>query len=425
MATQVIQSVYALVAALTEHQILEPVQQTELTRALQTRFTDARSLAKELIQRGWLTPYQINQLFQGKGADLVLGQYILLERLGEGGMGQVFKARHVHMGRVVALKVIRKEHLDQPDAVRRFRREIQAAAQLFHPNVVMAYDASQVDNTHFFVMEYVEGIDLATLLKRLGPPPVGLACEYIRQAALGLQHAFERGMVHRDIKPHNLLVTCPPETKTWPVQGAVVKILDMGLARVDLMDGPESVSALTKEGRVVGTPDYMAPEQAVNPHKTDIRADLYSMGCTFFQLLTNQVPFPKGTTMEKLLKHRLDPIPTVEKFRPEVPAGVSRIVSKLLAKKPEERYQTPGDLAAALQPWSGAGVFAPVAQIVSDTSETPLEAELATLSSSSLRHLASPAPPGESFWSWPVIIGGIVTMVIMLLFLIGIVLTMG
>ena len=186
-------------------------------------FPAPRALAGELIRRGWLTPYQVNQLLQGRGRDLLLGSYVLLERLGEGGMGQVFKARNWKLGRVVALKLIRKERLDNPDAVRRFQREIRAAAQLDHPNIVRAFDADEVDGTHLLVMEYVEGTDLAKLVKKDGPLPVDKACDYCRQAALGLQHAYERGLVHRDIKPHNLLLT----------PGGVVKILDMGLARLD------------------------------------------------------------------------------------------------------------------------------------------------------------------------------------------------
>src|SRR5262249_46140961 len=152
------------------------------------------------LERGWLTRYQINQVAQGRTKDLVIGSYIVLEPVGEGGMGQVYKARHQHMNRVVALKVIRKERLSNPEAVRRFYKEIQAAAQLAHPNIVLAFDAGQTGQTHYFAMEYIDGIDLSRLVKESGPLPVVKACDYIRQAALGLQHAHERGLVHRDIK---------------------------------------------------------------------------------------------------------------------------------------------------------------------------------------------------------------------------------
>ena len=183
-----------------------------------------------------MTAYQINQLFQDKGDGLVLGNYVLLERLGEGGMGAVFKARDRRLDRVVALKLIRKERLASVEAQRRFRREIRAASQLAHPNVVRAYDADQVGDVHFFAMEYVDGIDLHKLVERDGPLPVAQACDYVRQAALGLQHAHERGMVHRDIKPSNLLLT--------QVDGkAVVKVLDLGLARLSGRTRARSIPA--------------------------------------------------------------------------------------------------------------------------------------------------------------------------------------
>lgn len=337
----------------TVRQLLEPEQAEEIKRE-QPRFSDARALAKHLIQKNYLTPFQVNQIFAGRGAGLVMGSYVIQERIGEGGMGQVFKARHRRLDRSVALKVIRKEHLQNQDAVRRFRREIQAVASLSHPNVVMAYDADQHGDTHFFVMEYVDGEPLSQLIKRHGPPPVPLAIDYLKQVAQGLQHAHERGMVHRDIKPSNLLVTKPTGNSSTRVGanvspwGPIIKILDMGVARIVNPIDDDSISALTKEGRVVGTPDYMAPEQAVNSAKADIRADLYSLGCTCYQLLAGQVPFPGGTPMEKLLKHRMDMPKPIEQLRPEIPPALGGIIRKLLVKKPEERYQTPGELVAAL-----------------------------------------------------------------------------
>src|SRR5262245_32029679 len=179
-----------------------------------------QTLADELVRRKWLTEYQLERITAGQSEELVLGQYVLLDRIGEGGMGQVFKARHRLMQRVVALKVIKKDQLSSPQAIQRFHREIRAVGQLSHANVVLAHDADQVGDTHFFVMEYVEGIDLGKRVKQQGPVPFALACDYIRQAALGLQHAHERGLVHRDIKPSNLLLT----------GGGMVKVLDLGLA---------------------------------------------------------------------------------------------------------------------------------------------------------------------------------------------------
>jgi eukaryotic-like serine/threonine-protein kinase len=209
-----------LVDALRQHRLLEPPQLLEL-QGLPTRHGDAKALAKALLERDWLTAYQVNQLLQGKAQELVLGQYILLERLGESGMGQVFKARHRNLNRISAIKLIRKERLDNPDAIRRFQREVRAAAALDHPNIVRALDADEIGGTHLLVMEYIKGAsDLARLVKKNGPLPVAQACEYIRQAAMGLQHAFKRGMVHRDIKPANLRAFANRPARRATVEGA-------------------------------------------------------------------------------------------------------------------------------------------------------------------------------------------------------------
>jgi serine/threonine-protein kinase len=338
--------------------LLEP-EQLEQIDGLAASFTTAKPLAKELLQRGWLTAYQANQLLLGKGDQLVLGQHILLERLGEGGMGAVFKARQRMLDRVVALKLIRKERVANPDSVRRFHREVRAAAQLSHPNIVLAFDADQAGGTHFLVLEYVEGTDLAKWVKKHGPLPIADACDYIRQAALGLQHSHEKGMIHRDIKPHNLLLAASsdqPSMAAGRKPAAVVKILDMGLARVTQADGDgESTSTLTQEGAVMGTPDYIAPEQARESHDVDIRADLYSLGCTLYFLLTGRPPFPGGTLGSKLIRHQLDEPTPVEQLRPEVPPEVAGVVRKLMAKKPEDRYQTPAEVAEALEGLASGG----------------------------------------------------------------------
>jgi serine/threonine protein kinase len=323
--------------ALRDSRLLDPSELSQYESS-----TDPDTVAEQLIRRGSLTPYQILELRRGSGDRLVLGQYILLEPLGEGGMGQVFKARHQKMRRIVALKVIRKEAAANAEALKRFGQEIEAAAQLSHPNVIQAYDANEVDDVHFFVMEYVEGTDLSQLVKRLGKRPVPLACDYIRQAALGLQHAHERGLVHRDIKPSNLLLT---------YQTSIVKILDLGLARLRLA-GAEGTGHLTATGTVMGTPDYIAPEQARDSRGADIRSDLYSLGCSMYYLLAGQPPFPDGNFTEKLLKHTLDPPPSLTKFCPEIPPAVEAIVTKLLAKNPEDRFQTPAELADALAPFA-------------------------------------------------------------------------
>jgi len=356
-----INTVAAFVDAVRQHRLLEPEQLDEVGR-VQGRTTDPRALAKALIQKGWLTPYQVNQIFQGQAASLVMGQYRILERLGEGGMGQVFKARHQAMGRVVALKVIRKERLENVEAVKRFHREIQAASKLTHPNIVLAFDADAVGSTHYLAMEYVEGIDLTQLVKQQGPLPVAQACEYIRQAALGLQYAHEKGMVHRDIKPSNLLLERASGANgkagesSSPKRGkSLVKILDMGLARLQPHENEESLTQLSMDGSVMGTPDFMAPEQAKNSHRVDHRADIYSLGCAFYYLLTREPPFPGGSNLEKLIKHQMDPPRPLKEFRPDVPPGVQQALDRMLAKRPEDRFQSCAEVAAALAPFGEGG----------------------------------------------------------------------
>lgn len=334
-------SVAAFVQSLQRSGVLEPAQLEELSR-LQAKFTDPKLLARDLIQRGWLTPFQVNQLFQGK-EDLVLDQYVLLERLGEGGMGQVFKARHRRLKRIDALKVIRKDKLTNIGSVQRFHQEAEAAARVSHPNIVTIHDASEAGGTHFLAMEYVEGLDLAKMVKQCGPLPIAQACAYIRQAALGLQHAHERGLVHRDIKPSNLFIN---------LREGLVKVLDMGLARLSAVAHDQDTEALTQTGAVIGTPDFVAPEQAKNSHMADVRADIYSLGCSLYFLLTGKPPFPGGTLTEKLLKIQLDEPEKLEQLRPEVPAALAEIVRKLMAKRPDDRYQTARDVVRVLDPYA-------------------------------------------------------------------------
>jgi hypothetical protein len=286
-------------------------------------------------------------------------RYQVLELLGTGGMGAVYKAEHRLMERHVALKVINPGLLKRPAAVERFHREVKAAARLTHPNIVTAYDADQAGATHFLVMEFVEGISLAQRVHQQGRLPVAEACDYVRQAAFGLQHAFERGMVHRDIKPHNLMLT----------PGGRVKILDFGLARLvretaaadteaDVPepattgpDGPRPSGGLTEAGAVMGTADFIAPEQANDSRQADIRADIYSLGCTLYYLLTGQVPFPEGTSLDKLTAHRERTPAALPKRRGEVPSDLARIVERMMAKDPAQRYRTPAEVVEALKPF--------------------------------------------------------------------------
>jgi len=286
-----IDTVAAFIDVLREKRLLEPDQLDELDRVLRARFSDVRTLAKYLVQRGWLTVFQVNQILVGRAQDLVYGPYLIRDRLGEGGVSQVFKAWHTEKNCIVALKVIREELLSNPEAFARFQREMHAVARLSHPNIVSSIDSDLVGQTNYFAMEYVEGTDLGKLVQLSGPLKIPLACEYIRQAALGLQHAHEHGLVHRDIKPPNLFLTGatlpPPGDKSAIVNRSgyvpavtgksVIKILDMGLARLREAHAPggENVVALTQEGTMMGTPDFLAPEQARNAKTADIRRRLF------------------------------------------------------------------------------------------------------------------------------------------------------
>jgi tRNA A-37 threonylcarbamoyl transferase component Bud32 len=269
-----------------------------------------------------------------------LAGYELQRELGRGGMGVVYEAADAVMGRRVAVKLIHPELLRHPVAVARFCREVRAAARLAHPNLVTAFDAGQSAGHHFLAMELVEGENLAELLQRSGPLPVARACALVRQAALGLQHAHERGLVHRDVKPHNLLLA----------SDGTVKVLDFGLAALT-GDGAATGGA-TSAGAVMGTPDYMAPEQADDPRAAGPAADVYALGCTLFHLLTGQAPFPKGTAMQTLLAHQEEAAPSVRRLRPEVLPALDAVLRRALAKRPRRRFRSAAALAEALRPFA-------------------------------------------------------------------------
>jgi serine/threonine-protein kinase len=352
-------SVTALIEALRKSKLLEGVYHAEdaLTE-LKATVTDPRKFAQELLRRDLLTPYQANQLFTG-GRDLALGPYIILAKLGDGLMGPVYKARHRLMNRLVALKVIRPELLANPEAVERFYQLTMQAGQMSHPNIVHAYDSGPIGNTHFFAMEFVEGIDLDRLVQQNGPLTVPMATDYIRQAASGLQHALELGMLHRDVKPSNLLVTRPGAStsspsapgssgKLSPASLTLLKIRNLGLNLLQPMTEEELARNALPQGRVPRTPDYLAPERCKAGNPGDVRSDLYSLGCTFYYLLTGKVPFPGGTALDKLRKHQTEePVPLLAQ-RKDVPQNVASVVVKLMAKRPEQRFQTPGEVAEAL-----------------------------------------------------------------------------
>jgi serine/threonine-protein kinase len=313
-------------------------------------------LARALIEQGLLTRFQAELLLIGRTNGFHLGQYRILDHLGRGGMGRVFKAEHQTMSRVVAVKVLAPHLVKTPKAQQLFQREVRAAAKLVHPNIVTAFDANQIGDRCYLVMEFVDGPNLEELVRQNGPLPVGQACDFIRQAAQGLQYAHELGMVHRDLKPANLLAQRP--TGASAAAACVIKILDFGLARLHTLapDGtPASDSIMAAENTVLGTPDYLSPEQARYLNQVDIRSDLYSLGCTLYYLLSARVPFPGGTTLEKLVRHSTETATPLEQLRPDVSPPVAAIVRRLMSKDPRQRFQTPTELAAALAPFAAQG----------------------------------------------------------------------
>jgi serine/threonine-protein kinase len=318
-------------------------------------------VAIALVEMGLLTRFQADRLLAGRTSGFFVGQYRILDELGRGGMGRVYKAQHRTMQRLVALKVLAPNLLQTERAKDLFLREVRAAGQLVHPHIVTAYDANNAGGRYYLVLEYVDGPNLEQLVRQQGPLPVGLACEYVRQAALGLQHAHEARMVHRDIKPANLLVQRPGDGTP-----GVVKVSDFGLARLQVpgtrdpgISESNPGTIVTRENAVMGTPDYLSPEQSRDLHSTDIRSDLYSLGCTFYFLLTGRVPFPGGTVLDKLIRHNAEQPAPITKFRTDVTPPVLAVVSRLLDKNPADRFQTPAELAQALEPLARTGPTPP------------------------------------------------------------------
>ena len=326
------------------------------------------SLGEQLIALGKLNPWQVEQLRNGR-TKFNLGPYHVIDSIGYGGMGQVFKAEHTIMGRIVAVKVLPR-HRSTPDAIANFRREIRTQAQLDHEHLVRAYDAGQDGNVHFLVTEYVPGTDLRRLVRGAGmlsmPQAASIAC----QSAKGLEHAHSRGLIHRDVKPANLLVT--PDGR--------VKVSDLGLA--GYFNDPEQVDR--HGGKVVGTADYLAPEVILQPESFDKRSDTYALGCTLYYAVTGKVPFPGGSMTEKARSHckhaPLDP----RRLNPELTDDFTEVIADMMAKKPDERLSDCAEVIERLSPWSGI------------TQSTPLVAEpIAPLLTAPMRKVA-PSPMSET-----------------------------
>jgi serine/threonine protein kinase len=306
------------------------------------RPTTAEQLAREMVTLGKLTKYQAQAIYQRKTSYLVLGNYVLLERIGRGGMGQVFKAKHKKMDRIVALKVLSPVAMKSPGAVKRFLREAKAAAKLAHPNIVTAHDADEDKGMNYLVTEYVDGETLAMIVRQHGAMSLGRAVDYIVQAARGLEYAHSNGVIHRDIKPSNLLLD----------KQGTVKILDMGIARVDEFVGKlafGSAEEMTNSGVIVGTPDYMSPEQSNDIRVADARSDIYSLGCTLYFLLTGQPAFSGETVLQKIMAHREQPVPFLRDLRGDVPEALENVFQKMMAKRPQDRYRSMAELIAEIQ----------------------------------------------------------------------------
>ncbi|MEI8021947.1 MAG: response regulator [Schlesneria sp.] len=323
---------------LLRHGILNDESMAESCHELEKRGDSLtqENLLSQLTATGKLTPFQAEEVRQGRANHLLIGNYLVLSRLGEGGMGTVYKALHRRMQRLVAIKVIRKDVATR-DFITRFRREIQLLARLNHPNMVIAYDSDQCLMGEFLVMEYVEGIDLAEVLKRSGTLSLAESISAVRQAALALDYAHRQGIVHRDIKPANLL---------RDVSGAV-KVVDLGLARLAEWEGAKGLE-LTQMGTVTGTVDYMSPEQAETPLSVDLRSDIYSLGCTLFYLLTGGPVFTKSSLVARVMAHRNDPPPKLNFVRKDLPQGLDAIFQKMVAKAPNDRYSSMQEVVDAL-----------------------------------------------------------------------------
>lgn len=296
-------------------------------------------ICSRLIEAGLLTPWQSEQLQSGKSHGFFIGKYKVLDKLGRGGMSSVFLAEHLEMGRRVAIKVLTGRLAHRDEFVERFRQEARAAARVDHPNIVRAFDVDHAGNVHYLVMEYIQGTDLQQRVEEHGPLEAAEVAEYIRQAAAGLAHVHRAGLVHRDIKPGNLLVD----------RKGVIKIVDLGLARLP----EETRASMANEGEaeILGTVDYLAPEQSVDSERVTPLADIYSLGCTMYFLLTGKPPFPTGTLVERIRKHRYQEPEDIQRLRPDAPVTLVAACERMMSKRPEDRIPSADEVERVMRDW--------------------------------------------------------------------------
>ncbi|HZZ81078.1 MAG TPA: serine/threonine-protein kinase [Gemmataceae bacterium] len=339
---------------LIRSKLMTPQEMQAMRQRWQSEAKDPASVPaflKWLVARNYTTEYQAGLLGRGHVDDFFLGDYKILERIGRGRMAGVYKAVH-NSGQIVAIKVLPPSRAKNGHLLARFQREARLAVKLKHPNVVRAYQLGESRGVHYLVMEYLEGEPLDEVLQRRKKLPPGEAVRLIHQALLGLQHIHERGMVHRDLKPSNLmLVPAPVRNDHETTAKSSIKILDIGLAR-EFFDenSPDAVekAELTGEGVLLGTPDYLAPEQARDPRAIDIRADIYSLGCTLYHLLCGQPPFPDKNILNQMIRHATETPKPITDFNSAIPEGLSQIVAWMMAKQPAQRYPTPARAASAM-----------------------------------------------------------------------------
>ena len=297
-----------------------------------------RRLATAMLRSGLITQWHLDKLLTGKYRGFFLGKYKLLGHIGTGGMSSVYLAVHSGLGDKRAIKVLPRSRVGNSSYLARFQLEAKAIASLNHPNIVLAHDVDNQGDTHYIVMEHVDGIDLQMLVRRDGPLDFSTAADFIAQAARGLDHAHGRGVIHRDVKPANLLVT----------QDNHVKLLDMGLALVAGLEDNESLTVANNEN-VLGTADYLAPEQAINSHKIDHRVDIYGLGCTLYFLLTGRPPFAEGSLAQRIAKHQTTMPDPVRKWRPDCPGELEGMCTKMMQKDPDYRYQSAAIVADVME----------------------------------------------------------------------------